>query len=108
MSVPPVPLDLFDHGMPDSELAELWHALVVELLDSDYIGRAHQNRRTYDAGCQGPLCRKAAREHSRRRISAEPKLKYVYLDGILDAWKPVAEARIRVAQQKILEALTAS
>lgn len=108
MSVPPVPVDLFDHGLTDQELTDLWHQLIVELLDTEFITRTHQNRRTYDAGCKGPLCSKATREHSRRRSSGQPNERYVYIDSILEAWKPVAEARIAAAQRQILEALTAS
>jgi hypothetical protein len=108
VSVPPVPEDLFDHGFSDKELGDLWHQLIVELLDATFVSRTHENRRTYDAGCRGPLCSKAAREHSRRRFSSPASPKYVYIDAILMDWKIIAEARIARAQQLLLEALTAS
>lgn len=108
MSVPTLPEDLIDHGMTDDELADLWHKLVVELLNSQYSGRTHHNRRTYDAGCRGPLCCKSVREYGRRRSQTSPNEKYKYIDPILDHWKPVAVERIEVAQRAVLEQLTAS
>jgi len=108
MSIPALPIELTDHKFSDGDLAELWHKMIAELLNAEYSGRTHENRRTYNAGCKGPLCTKAAREHTRRRMDGAPSLKYAYIDRILDAWKPIAQARISNAQQKLLEELTAS
>lgn len=107
MSVPDVPFDLRDHGLGNDELAELWQKLVVELLDTRFSGRTHCNRRTYDAGCRGPLCGKAVREHGRRRNQTTPNEKYRYIDAILEYWRPIAVARIEAAQAAVLRQLTA-
>lgn len=109
MSFPNVPEEIAgDHWMTDGELAELWHDLVVELLNPEFSNRTHNNRRTYDAGCKGPLCRKALREYARRRSTSSVNEKYRYVDLILDHWTPIAWERIREAQRAILATLTAS
>jgi len=108
MSVPALPEELADHWMSDDELADLWHRLCVELLDLKYANRTHHNRRTYDAGCKGPLCGKATREHARRRTKTNANEKYEFVDKILDYWYPIAVKRIQDAQAIILEQLTAS
>lgn len=104
---PKLPEELKGHSFTQEELRILWQKLVHELLDADYNGRTHHNRRTYDAGCKGPLCGKAMREHGRRRTSTAPNEKYKYLDPILDYWRPVAEDRIAAARAKMLQQLTA-
>lgn len=108
MSWPEVPFDVTEHGLSDEELAELWHALIVELLNTELSGRTHHNRRTYDAGCRGPLCSKSTREYARRRNATAPNEKYRYIDPILDYWYPVAMQRIHNARESILRELTAS
>lgn len=109
MSWPALPDELDGHDMTDSELAELWHKLIVELLDTDYIGRTHHNRRTYDAGCKGPLCGKAVREHGRRRQQVQaPSQRYFWIDQIIAYWHPIAVKRISDAQAAVLQKLTAS
>lgn len=49
-----------------------------ELEDPRFINRTHYKRNTYDAGCSGPLCRKANREWMRiismRRAHRKGKL----------------------------------
>lgn len=106
MSWPELPEQFIDHGMSEQELGELWHLLIVELLDEEYMNRSHHNRRTYDAGCKGPLCRKATREASRRRNKTAVHEKYLYVDPILDYWWPLASERIARVRAKLVEELT--
>jgi hypothetical protein len=80
----------------------LWFQLCMELADLNFMGRTHGNRRTYDAGCGGPMCMKATREYARRRSSAQPSGKYFWIDPILDIWYPVALGRLEEAQSKLL------
>ncbi len=105
--MPRLPVDLADGEIYGEELADLWKALIIELMDEDYIGRRHENRRTYDAGCHGPMCRKAIREHGRRRASTQPSEKYATLDAILEYWYPLAKDRIASVRAQMLSQLTA-
>jgi hypothetical protein len=100
--MPAVPKDCEDK-LTDIELGELWHQLCVELLDTQYAGRTHGHRRTYDAGCQGPMCKKAMREHGRRRSTATPSEKYRYLDLIIEAWFVEATDRVAMVRTRLLE-----
>lgn len=105
--IPDLPVDLGDHGMTDDDLAVLWNQMIMEMLDARYAGRTHGNRRTYDAGCGGPLCSKATREYGRRRAkSSTPSEKYKFIDPILDFWRPIAESKIHEAQRAVLAKLT--
>jgi len=106
MSVPSLPESLIDHGMTEVELADLWHDLIVELLDNEYVTRTH-NKRTYDAGCRGPLCRKAVREAGRRRFQNTVHEKYLFVDPILEYWSPIALERINRLRTKLVQELTA-
>lgn len=83
--------------MDESEISQLWTDLIHELMDDTYAGRVHGNRRTYDAGCKGPLCTKAVRDHARRRQNTGISEKYRYIDPLLEFWAPIARARIRLA-----------
>jgi hypothetical protein len=87
----------------ENDLNELWYDLCAELMDNKFAGRTHGNRRTRDAGCEGPLCRKAVREHGRRRNSTAPSARYESLDLLLDTWFPIATARLAQAREKILQ-----
>lgn len=98
-------------GVPDAlrppynsgiNLDALWFELCMELADVKLMGRTHGNRRTYDAGCSGPMCIKATREHSRRRTQSKASGKYYWIDPILDVWYPIALERLREAQAKLL------
>lgn len=106
MGIPELPERFIDHGMTEQELGELWHALIVELLDNEYTNRTH-NKRTYDAGCRGPLCRKATREAGRRRHKTAIHEKYLFVDPILDFWLPLATERIERVRTRLIEELTA-
>lgn len=102
--IPKMPLGVPADALTDSELSDLWHQICVELMDEKYLGRTHGNRRTYDAGCLGPACKKAAREHGRRRTQvATPSERYQYVDLIIAAWWPVAMDRVVKARQRLLE-----
>lgn len=108
MKWPRIPVSVGEHGLTDEELAELWHKLIVELLNEEFVNRTHQNRRTYDAGCKGPLCSKAVREHARRRNRTNsPNERYKFIDPILDYWAPIAAERINRVRAKLVEELTA-
>lgn len=84
-------------------LGLLWHDVVAEVCDSDYSGRTHGNRRTYDAGCHGPKCSKAAREHGRRRSSARPSEKYQFIDPVVDLWHLLATGRYQEVRAAMVE-----
>lgn len=103
---PEIPADLIDHGMTEQELGDLWYELVSELLDQNFMSRTH-NKRTYDAGCRGPLCRKATREAGRRRYKNAIAEKYLFLDPLLDHWEPIAIQRIERLRNKLIQELTA-
>jgi len=107
MSVPAVPEHLGDHELEDSELAELWHSLCVELLDEEFSRRTHGSPRTYDAGCRGPMCTKGMRLRARRRTTGGANERYTYIDPILDHWCKVAYERIEAAKARILEQVIA-
>lgn len=106
MSAPNLPLALCGSDLTTAELAELWQKIVVELMNSDYVGRTHGNRRTYDAGCKGPICGKAVREHGRRRTQTAPNERYKYLDPIIDFYWKIAVERIEAAREAMLAELT--
>jgi len=104
-------LDLPEGFDPDNEYVQtvgttLWNELIVEFLDDDYAGRTHGHRRTYDAGCKGPACRKAARDHSRRRNKSEPSDETKALDALIEAWVPVVVGRIILARERMVKELT--
>ncbi len=102
--IPEIPAGVPLEALDATELGELWHQICVELMDEKYAGRTHGNRRTYDAGCLGPACKRAAREHGRRRTQvATPSERYVYVDLIIAAWFPVAADRVQAARQRLLE-----
>lgn len=65
--MPPYPLANFA-----DEARALWDEVCEEVLDEKYLTRHHSNTGTYDQGCRGPLCKKAYREHPRRRAPLEP------------------------------------
>lgn len=102
MTVPDVPFSAMGK-MTDAELADLWRQLVSELLNEKFQGRTHGNRRTRDAGCKGPLCKKAQRDYGRRRYALQGSSKFTYSDLILVAWYPIAQRRLTQARQSLLE-----
>lgn len=91
--------------MTDVELAKLWSDLIRELMNPNLSGRTHGNRRTYDAGCQGPLCMKAVRENARRRREHGTSEKYLFVDQILAFWYPRAAMAIQDARNDLMKRL---
>ena len=47
------------------DLNELAPDVAAELADPHFLTRTHGKKATYQAGCRGPLCRKAERERKR-------------------------------------------
>lgn len=116
LSVPEVPSAIFNVATDDADLSyhlrcdELWEEVVQEVRDEIYLKRAHHNVGTYDQGCRGPLCRKALREHPRRKTPAGTVLQLreerIY-DPVLEYFHVVIKHRVRAAQQEILKELQA-
>lgn len=115
-SIPEVPKAIFDVALDDADLTyhfrceELWLEVCDEVLDMDFMRRSHHNVGTYDQGCRGPLCRKALREHPRRKSPAGTTLQLreerIY-DPVLEYFHVVIKHRVRAAQQEILKELGA-
>ena len=84
----------------------MWTDVLTEMLDADYRNRSHHNVSTYDSGCRGPLCRKAHREHPRRKapVSVNLREERVY-DPVIEYFHVVVKHRIRTAQQELLKEL---
>lgn len=111
---PEVPYDIFSLSTEDPDLmyhavcGELWADVLAELQSEVYNKRAHANVGTYDQGCRGPLCRKALREHPRRRpphgVAVQLREERVF-DPVLDYFHTVLKHRIRNEQQQILQEL---
>lgn len=111
---PNVPSEIFDLAREEVDLTyhlrceELWRDVMDEVLDHDFFKRSHHNVGTYDQGCRGPLCRKALREHPRRKSPAGTALQLreerIY-DPVLEYFHVVMKHRVRVAQQSILKEL---
>lgn len=107
MTYPSLPAEFGENCLGEDVTQELWNKVILELLNADWTGRTHHNRRTYDAGCKGPLCAKAQREHSRRRSqTTTPSEKYRFMDAALDYFKPIAEQRIDEAREHMIMQLT--
>lgn len=116
------PADIvFDHTIPDvpkqilsdhcddrcrEELADLWEQVIAEVFDVAYRGRSHHNVGTYDQGCRGPLCRKALREHPRRKNPMDisivsPRYERMF-DPILEYFHTVLKYRVREHKSALL------
>lgn len=100
---PQLPANLTPPANLEIDLDELWNGICTELVHNDYFNRTHGNRRTYDAGCHGPVCGKSARVHARRRTSTVPSERYRYIDPIIDWWYEVARSRLDAARTALLE-----
>lgn len=88
------------------ELESIWADVVAELTEVNFRDRVHGSRRTREAGCVGPLCLKATREHSRRRFESRPIGKYVWLDPLLEFFEQDARAQIELHEEQIKQALS--
>lgn len=112
MNAPEIPIEIFNLSMEDADLTyhlrcgEIWSEVIKEVLDHEFLGRAHHNVGTYDKGCRGPLCRKALREHPQRRSPSGTVLQMreerIY-DPVLEYFHTVAKHRVRTTQQAILK-----
>lgn len=95
--------------IPASELEinleTVWKALCQEILDRKYANRTHGNRRTYDAGCHGPACSKASRDHVRRRSGNGANEYYLAYDTVVAYWYPVALARVDELFRNLVDTL---
>lgn len=89
-------------------LEELWGAILRELTDDKFSGRTHGNRRTYDAGCTGPMCKKSVREFARRRHGTGASNRYRYLDPVIELFAHEAAKEIALWKDRMLKALSAS
>ena len=92
--MPPLPLGLDAEGI---DLKQVWSEVVHELADRKFRGRSHHNRKTYEHGCLGPLCRKANRDYMRRRTT--PNKKYQQLDPILVFFFEEARAQLAADEE---------
>lgn len=112
MTTPEVPEAIFNLAKEDADLfyhehcASLWREVVAEMSDDEYKTRSHHNVGTYTQGCRGPLCRKANREHPRRK-SPEASImalreERIY-DPVLEYFHVVFKHRIRAAQSELLK-----
>ena len=114
-SVPVVPLEIFSLALEDPDLTysdrcnEIWEDVCNELTDPSFISRSHHNVGTYDAGCKGPLCRKAHREHPRRRspsgVLIQVREERIY-DPVLEYFHTVMKHRIRKQQTLLLKEIS--
>lgn len=67
----------------------LIRAIEKELANPKHSHRVHGRRWTYNAGCRGPLCRKANRDYGRERHTSEaPRGPYAARDrdALMDAY----------------------
>jgi hypothetical protein len=114
-TIPEIPTAIFNLASDDADLTyalrcdELWDEVLDEAINPEYLGkRAHHNVGTYDQGCRGPLCRKAHREHPRRKSPAGTALQLreerIY-DPVIEYFYVVVKHRIRTAQQELLKEL---
>lgn len=114
LNYPGVPPEIFNLAGEDPDLTydlrcqELWVEVYTEVLDHEYLKRGHHNVGTYDQGCRGPLCRKALREHPRRRGTSgtliQVREERIY-DPVLEYFHTVTKHRVRITQQNILKDL---
>lgn len=112
--LPEIPLELTPVGFDrDKEFYNvafgLWLQVILEICHPTYATRSHSNVGTYDQGCRGPLCRKALREHPRRRnpeVLVDSKLlEQRMFDPILEYFQVVAKQRISIYKAELLERL---
>jgi hypothetical protein len=108
---PPIPDEIFQLSLEEADLAygercqELWDEVIMEVLDPHLMTRSHHKVSTYDAGCRGPLCRKAHREHPRRKKPTPTPLalreERIY-DPVLEYFFTVMKYRLRAAEQHMI------
>lgn len=101
MSYPELPYGVDPN---DLDLDQVWKDVCEELTNPLYKNRTHPNRRTYDFGCRGPLCRKASRDYIGRR-SPNYQSRYVSLNQVLLFFAEKASNQIAIHEASILEKL---
>lgn len=114
-SKPAIPLQVLPTGFMrnltfDMVTDDLWEDVLAEVCDEEYLTRLHHNVGTYDKGCRGPLCRKALREHPKRRTPTgfsglNPREERLY-DPVLEFFHTVAKFRLKQYQQEVYKELT--
>ena len=116
LDIPDIPSDIFNAALDDADLTyalrckELWEEVLEEFFNEDFELRAHHNTGTYDQGCRGPLCRKALREHPRRKKpdtgTLQMREERIY-DPVIEYFHVVIKHRARISQQAVLKEQTA-
>lgn len=105
--VPLVPITIHNGSLIEQRCLELWDDICAEITDPTYSGRSH-NSGTYEQGCRGPVCKKANREHYRRKapggVLAHSQDDRIY-DPVIEYFHTVIKYRIHAAQQEILKEL---
>lgn len=109
---PHIPAELIPVPLPDDWAVmcrQLWNDTIKELCDEIYLTRSHHNVGTYDQGCRGPLCRKAHREHPKRRkpndLPTRSALPERAFDPVLEFYHTVAKLRLRTVRAQLLTRL---
>lgn len=113
--IPTIPETILPDGFSGTltfvtEAQELWSDILDELCDENFITRIHHNVGTYDKGCRGPLCRKALREHPKRRTPTgfsglTPREDRLY-DPVIEFFHTVAKFRIKTYRQSLYKELS--
>lgn len=111
---PSIPHEIFNLSLEDAYLTydaecdAIWKEVLEEFFDPEHSSRSHHSVGTYNSGCRGPLCRKALREHPRRRspISSIRQLREERIfDPVMEYFHMVLKYRVRYVQQKVLKDL---
>ena len=112
---PEVPWDIFSLAIDIPDLTyhlrceELWDEVLNEMLDGTFTNRQHHNSSTYDSGCRGILCRKANRDHPRRKPTHDQSHLYTreerIFDPVLEYFHVVAKHRVKIARMELLQEL---
>lgn len=115
LAIPDIPYTIFSLATEDADLTyhmrcvELWESVCQEVMNIDYMSRQHHNAGTYDKGCRGPLCRKALREHPRRRspsgVLIQVHEERIY-DPVLEYFHTVIKHRVRTQQTALLKQIS--
>lgn len=113
-SQPSVPFEIYSLAVDDPDLTynlrceELWLDVVNEICNPTFVNRSHHNVGTYDQGCRGPLCKKAHREHPKRKSPISPRIRFheerIY-DPVLEYFHTVIKHRVKNYQQEIYKQL---
>lgn len=107
MATPRIPHDMIHPEDVDVkfDLDALWEDVCRELTNPKFRSRTHGNRKTYDSGCDGPICKKSSRDYSRRRYNAEGQFRWAVIDPIIIYFEELAKMRIIEAEAEIISKL---